>query len=57
MPQTFFAIFCANFCILQIFSQTFAQKKAQIFYGSYMPVQGEEIHQDLPHICSPLQDR
>ena len=31
-----FAFFCANFCTLQFFLQKFAQKKAQIFYGSYM---------------------
>ena len=36
LSQTIMAFFCANSCTLQIFSQKIAQKKAQIFYGSYM---------------------
>ena len=38
-----FAIFCANICTLQVFSQKFAQKKAQIFYGSYLPARAYRL--------------
>ena len=49
----FSQFFVQNFCTLQFFSQKFAQKNAQIFYGSYMVLglknsrKNEKVEQNL----------